>query len=125
MPEGRTSRNGPDNKKANDEEQGFTSDRQHWPTMCQERRGKRLASIKDCIYVTKLDFEDNIDMSEERLITVTRNSINNISTKRTTIKKKQKKKREEKQLYGYFKRKTGEINEEDLDRAKKKKKRKL
>ena len=57
-------------------------------------------------------FEDYKKKNKERLITATRNSTNNIKIDRTTTAKKQK--WEEKQMYGYFKRQTGEISREKI-----------
>ena len=47
---------------------------------------------------------------KEKLITATRNNTNNARINRMTITRKQK--CEKKQLYGYFKRLTGEISHE-------------
>ena len=67
----------------------------------EERRLRRYNSsgIRG-IYIKK--------KSKERLITAASNSNGNIRTKRETIKTTNKK-WEEKQLYGYFKRQTGDI----------------
>ena len=72
---------------------------------------KGLTSIEDSIKASIWELEEYIKKSKERLITAANNSTDNIRTNRTTTKTR-KQKWEEKQLYGYFKWRTGKtLNE--------------
>ena len=68
----------------------------------RKEEGRRLASIKDSVDVSRQWLEDFIEKRGGRLITSTRNNTDNTRTNWTTITRKQK--WEEKQLYGRFKR---------------------
>ena len=69
--------------------------------------GKKLACVDVDASIQGLEIY--IKKIKERLITATRNSINNTMINKTTTKKQNC---EEKQLYGYFKRQTNEISRE-------------
>ena len=66
----------------------------------RKERERELASIEDSVDTSMQGQEEYIKKSKERLITATRNNINNIRIN-STITRKQK--WEEKQLYGFFK----------------------
>ena len=71
----------------------------------------RIGSIEDCMDASIQELEkDCIKKSKERLITATSNSCDYMRTNR----KIRNQKCEEKQLYGYFKRQTGEIPHEKI-----------
>ena len=86
---------------------------QRWTrqTICDKKEGGRgLASIENCMDASIRGLEDNIKMSEERIITAIRNSTDSIMINRTTTTTTRKQKWETKQLYGYFKRQTDDIS---------------
>ena len=72
----------------------------------RKERGRGLTSIEDCLNVPIQRLEDFINKRGGRLITATRNNINNTIINRITITRKQK--FDENQMYGHFKR---QINE--------------
>ena len=97
--------NGPKSKK-NNYAQGFTPESWHRLYMSREE-GKELASIEDSVDASIQWFEEYTKKNLERLITTTSNSNGNKAKQKTT--KIWKQKCVEKQLYGYFKRQTAEI----------------
>ena len=78
------------------------------------KEGRSLASLEDCIDST--DWK-NTQKYKEKLITIASNNNDNTRTYSKTTKSRKKC---EKQLYGYFKKQTGEITR-DLIRTWKKK----
>ena len=72
--------------------------------------GRGIASVKDIVDTSIRRLVDYIEKSKETFTIVTRNDTNSTMLNRTIISRKQK--WEEKQLYGYFKRQTGEISHE-------------
>ena len=79
--------------------------------MCQGKKSERgRASIQDGVNASIQRLEDYIKMRGGRLITATRNNIDNTSINRTKITRKEKWK--EKQLYRYFKWQISETSHE-------------
>ena len=72
--------------------------------------GERIASIEDRVDTLIQRLEDCMQKRGGRLITDTRNNINDMKISGTTITRKQK--WEEKQIYGPFKRLTSDISHE-------------
>ena len=72
------------------------------------RRG--LASIEDSVNASIQRPEDYVEKRGGRLITATRNNVDNTRINKTNILRKRK--WEEKQHYGYFKRQTSDISHE-------------
>ena len=81
--------------------------------------GRGLSSIEDNTDTSVQRYEDYIEKSAGRLITVTRSDTDSSKTNRMTITRKQK--WEEKQFYGRFKRLINNISQENLNVAKKRK----
>ena len=81
-----------------------------WLYMSRRDGGWGRTSFEDSVNASIWGLKDYIIKSKERLITVIRNSKDNIKVNRSTIMRKQK--WEEKQLYGYFKRQTDKFSYE-------------
>ena len=70
--------------------------------------GRGIANIEDCVEATIQGLKEYTKTSKERLLMITNNSRCNIWTNKKTTKTR-KRRWEEKQLYGYFKRQSGEV----------------
>ena len=104
MYEGGTSTNGPEDKKDNDYAHGHTSEWWHKQTIIEKKKRRK----RTFQHASLQELKDYIKKNKERLITVTKNSINNIKINRTTLTRKQKWK--DNQLYGDFKQQADEIS---------------
>ena len=75
--------NEPEDKKANDDAQGLTSERWHWLYVSRKEGGRVLASIDDCENASIRKCEDYIKKNKERLITAaSRDKLTKSHTKR-------------------------------------------
>ena len=87
MVKGKRQANGPENKKIEDNAQGFISERCIDRLYVQRKEGgKEHPRIKGCVYTSIQGLEDDIKKSKERLIVAASNSIDNARTNRTTRK---------------------------------------
>ena len=105
----RTSTNGTENKRVDDDVLGFIPER--WPRQTigvKKRKGRRTTIIEDSGNASIWGLDDYIKKSKDRLITVAGNSSDNIRANRRRRTGKQRWK--EKQLDGYFKRQAGGIS---------------
>ena len=109
MDEGRTSTNGRENKKTNDDAHGLVHPRDDTHRLYMSRKEGELLKI------TSMHLNDDSKTLQKRAkkdIPATRNNTSKTSIDGTTITRKRKK--EEKQQCGYFKQQTNEISREEF-----------